>query len=243
MKHETARTKNVAKFLISVKNLSERSPGVEGMGLLWGRPGEGKSTVIAYAVRMNNGVFLRANSCWSVTTMLGALSNELRLPALHYRARMLTAAVEALAANPRPVFIDEADYLLRGPQMLDTLRDLYDLSGVPVVLIGMEDMAIKVQAVPKLARRITQWVEFKGVDLVDARVLCDTVCEIAVADDLLQKAHDAANGNVGRMVTALAKIESFGRTNRLETVTADAFGKTPMFYDQPNFSRGANHAR
>lgn len=242
MKFETAPTKNVKKFLAATKILMDRSPGVEGMGLLWGRPGEGKSTVIAFATRHTNGVFLRTNSCWSVTAMLRALSVELRLPQLRYRDPMLSAAVEALAANPRPIFIDEADYLLRNPAMLDALRDIYDLTGVPVVLIGMEDMAVKVQAVPKLARRVTQWVEFSGVDLGDARVLADTVCEIPLDDALLARLHKAANGNVGRMVTGLARVEAFARSNSMENVTSEAYGSRPFFFDQPQF-KGARHAR
>jgi DNA transposition AAA+ family ATPase len=145
--------------------------------------------------------------------------------------------------RPRPIFIDEADYLLRQADMLDTMRDIYDTTGSPVILIGMEEMARKVQTNGRFARRITQWVEFDGIDLADTRVLADTVCEIGVADDLLAYVHKAARANIGRMTTALARIETFGRTNGHGEVDSDSpvtlkdWGKRPLFYDQPRFGR------
>lgn len=239
MKHEMAMTRNVRRFLAAVRELSDRPPGVEGMGLLWGKPGEGKSTVIAYATNLLDGVFLRAGANWTVTTMLQALCVELGLAPSRYRAPMVDAAVARLAERPRPIFVDEADYLLRNAVMLDTLRDVYDVSGSPVVLIGMEQAARKIQASDygRFARRITQWIEFRGIDMGDARTLADTVCDVSVADDLLSHVHRAAAGNIGRMVTAMARIEAFGRNSGARVVNDEAWADRPMFYDQPRFAR------
>ena len=44
---------------------------------------------------------------------------------------MMTAAVQKLTADPRPIFIDEADYLFKRPDMLDAMRDIYDVTGSP----------------------------------------------------------------------------------------------------------------
>jgi hypothetical protein len=242
MRHEMATTRNVRRFLASVRELSDRPPGVEGMGLLWGAPGEGKSTVIAYATNMLDGVFLRAGANWTVTTMLQALCVELGLAPSRFRAPMVDAAVARLSERQRPIFVDEADYLLRQAVMLDTLRDIYDVSGAPVVLIGMEQAARKIQQSDygRFARRITQWIEFRGIDLADARTLADTVCEVPVADDLMAHVHKAAAGNIGRMVTALSRIEAFGRNSGLRLVDSESWADRPMFYDQPRFARRAH---
>ena len=162
MKHEMAMTTNVRRFLAAVRELNDRSFTVEGMGLLWGQPGEGKSTTVAYATNTLDGIFLRANVCWTLTSMLGALMIELGQPRGRFRTPMHDAAVKCLMEHPRPIFIDEADYLLRQTNMLDEMRDIYDNTGSPVILIGMEEMARKVQAEGRFGRRITQWVEFRG---------------------------------------------------------------------------------
>jgi len=239
MRDDMAMTKNVRRFLAAVRELNDRPMGVEGMAILWGEPGEGKSTTVAFACNTLDGIFLRANTCWTITSMLAALMVELGLPAARRRAPMMADAVTLLTEKPRPIFIDEADYLFARPEMLDALRDIYDVTGSPVVLIGMEEFARKVQCRGKFARRITQWVEFSGIGDEDARTLADTLCEAKIADDLLAHVHKAARKNIGRMVTGLARIEQFAKINALETVTRKEWANRPLFYDQPRFARSA----
>ena len=137
----------------------------------------------------------------------------------------------------QPIFIDETDYLFRRWDVLDVLRDIYDLSGCPVVLIGEEQMARKIQSRGKFARRITRWIEFSGIDIADTQVLVKTVCEVAVADDLLFHLHKSARSNIGRMVVALGSIESFGKSTGISPVTLADWGDRPLFYDEPKFTR------
>lgn len=237
MRHEMAMTTNVKRFLAAVRALNDRPTGVDGMGLLWGLPGEGKSTTVAYAVNTLDGVFLRANACWTVTSMLGALMVELGQAAGRFRAPMLDAAVRCLMERQRPIFIDEADYLLRQEQMVDVMRDIYDNTGCPVVMIGMEKLAREIQANGRFARRITQWVEFSGIGPADARTLADTICEVGVADDLLARLHEASRKNIGRMTTGLSRIEQLAKINGIDAVTLEQWGDRPFFFDQPAFSR------
>ena len=237
MNHEMAMTTNVRRFLAAVRELTDRPIGVEGMGLLWGQPGEGKSTTVAYATNTLDGIFLRANACWTVTSMLQALMVELGQPQGRFKAPMVDASVRCLMEQPQPIFIDEADYLLRQADMLDVMRDIYDTTGSPVMLIGMETMARKVQTNGRFARRITQWVEFRGITLADARTLADTICEVGVEDCLLSRLYEAARANIGRMTTGLSRIEQFARINKLESVTLDQWGDRPLFFDQPTFRR------
>jgi DNA transposition AAA+ family ATPase len=238
MKHEMAMTKNVRRFLAAVRELQNRSLGTEGMGLLWGLPGEGKSTTIAYAANMLDGMSLRANTCWSVTSMLADIMEELGMAPMYRKAPMIKTIVKNLLGRPRPIFIDESDYLFKREDMIDALRDIYDFTGSPVIFIGMEEMARKIQTRGKFARRITQWIEFSGIDAADARILADTVCEISLDDDLLEHVRTEAKANVGRMTTAMSKIEAFGRTNNMKTVSRSDWGDRLLFYDQPRFKAG-----
>ncbi len=237
MKHEMAMTANVRRFLAAVRELTDRPMGVEGMGLLWGHPGEGKSTTVAFATNTLDGIFLRANACWTVTSMLSALMVELGQPTGRFRAPMVDASVRCLMERPRPIFVDEADYLLRQTDMIDVLRDIYDNTGSPVVLIGMEEMARKLQNNGRFARRVTQWVEFRGITIADARTLAETVCEVGVEHDLLERLHEAARANIGRMTTGLSRIEQLAKINGLESVSLAEWGDRPLFFDQPTFGR------
>lgn len=238
MKHELASTKNVRRFQAAVRELRDRPLGVEGMGLLWGRPGEGKTTIIAHSTNQTGGIYLRANAGWTVTSMLQTLVLELGGVPGSRRSPMMNYCFEKLRGSLRPIFVDEADYLFRQTDMLDALRDIYDESGSPVILIGMEDIARTIQNNGRFARRITAWIEFKGIDIEDARTVADTVCEVNLADDLLAHLHQEAEANIGRMVVGLSRIERFGKTSGLKTVNYSAWGDRELFYDQPNFNKG-----
>lgn len=240
MKHELAMTKNLLRFRQAVDDLMTRPVGVEGMGLLWGEPGEGKSTAISYVADQLDAEFVRAMGCWTVTSMLGELCLALGGRRMLRRADMIDWIIERLANKPRPIFVDEADYLFRQFEMMDALRDIYDKSGCPVVLIGMEDLARKLQNHGRFGRRITQWVEFKGVDIDDARTLAETVCDVEIEKDLLNYIHKEARANVGRMVVALTRIEKMANSGGLPKVTLDDWGNRPLFYDQPAFSKRSN---
>ena len=249
MKHQLATTKNVTRFMSALTDLIERPHGIEGMGLLWGQPGEGKSTVIASGVNTCNGLLVRANVGWTVTSMLKTLVKELGgdPEKMNRRAELIEEVVRLEGdldpdKGNRPIFIDEADYLLRQGDMLDALRDIYDNTGVPIIFVGMEDLGRKLANNPRysrFARRITQWVEFAGIDLDDSREVANTMCQVGLADDLLEHVHDKTSANIGRMVTALAMIQKMGRTSKLEEVTLADWGDRPLFYGQPPFrSRG-----
>lgn len=233
MKHEMAMTKNVRRFLGAVRELAQRGPGLEGMGLLGGEPGEGKTTTLAYVCNQMNGVYVRANACWTVTAMLAEICHELGMPRQARKHPMITAIIGSLLREPRPIFVDEADYLLRSTDMLDTLRDIYDMvPGACVILVGMEELAAKVRANGRFARRITQWIDFTGVDSADAAIVAKAVCEVAVADDLTAHLHRETRGNIGRMVVGLSRIESLAKTNGLTTIGLSDWGEREMFYDQ-----------
>lgn len=241
MNHEMAKTKNLTRFMSAVQELMDRPHGTEGMGLLWGDPGEGKTTALTYVVNTMEGVYVRAMGCWTVTTMLGEICKELGGHRLQRRADMVDWIQKQLADNPRPIFVDEADYLFRQFDMMDALRDIYDLSTCPVILVGMEEIARKIQSHGRFARRITQWIKFEGVDLDDARLLAATCAEVHLADDLLQYLHKEARANIGRMIIGLSRIEKFGKASRLATVSLSQWQERELFYDQPTFKKGVRH--
>ena len=56
---------------------------------------------------------------------------------------MLSFIVEKLTLSGHPLFVDESDYLTENRKMLETLRDIHDVSQVPVIMIGMNEIAGK----------------------------------------------------------------------------------------------------
>lgn len=230
MKHKICHIKNVARLAEAGDALINRGPGMPGMGLISGATGYGKTTASAWFVNQCRGIYVRAMAMWSPSSMLIAILRELDCEPRGRNSHMVDVITEKLAQHGRPLFVDEADYLLDSKRMLETLRDVHDLSTVPVILIGEEDAHRKLRTYKRLTRRIAEHVEFAGADLEDARILADNLCEVKVADDLLEQLHYTAcakkrgskevigGASVGLMVVGLSRIEQNARHRGLKTV-------------------------
>lgn len=245
MKDVKVKTKDVRRFDNAINELLTRSKGVEGQGVAWGPPGIGKTTALALLANDYDAVYIRALGCSSVTSILGDLCEFLGGTRKCRKADMVRYIVTKLTRGtageptpaPRPIMVDEADYCLRDSTILDILRDIYDLSGCPVILIGMEDLANKLQENGRFARRLTQWVEFRGLDLDDTALVAEACCEIKLAPDLTSYLHTQTIGNIGRIKVGLDKIEKYGRANGLDLVTLGQWGDRPLYFDQPTFGK------
>lgn len=248
MKRRIVQTSNIYKLMRMVGDLMNDGSANERMGMVFGRPGEGKTTAIEHVVIQTNGVFIRAARAWSPTSLLQALCDELQVPTSHQRYPMHKRICEALARDPRPVFVDEADYCAERADLLDTLRDIYDAAGVPIILFGMDTLPGLIPAFSanrplhgphaRFTRRITRRLEFRGVTVLDAQRIAGELCEIGVegalppgaevgsvdaAGTLVARLHEDADGNVGRMVVLLEEAERLARANHLEGATLAAW--------------------
>lgn len=238
MKNRLAPVKNIAALSAAYEELDTRDAGVPGMGLVHGYTGAGKTTAIAWLTSRTRGVFVRAAATWTPSAMLGKIMIELGGEPLGRSAAMVDFITAGLAEAQRPLFVDEADYLLHNLKMLETLRDIHDISGRPVVLIGMEGIERRLVTRPQLARRISRWVEFKHADLEDASILANHVCEVKVAEDLLAHLHNQARGSMGLMTVGLSRIESLGKANGLTIVTEADWGDRRLFISAPSGKGG-----
>lgn len=203
---------NVTRLAEAGDALLNRAPGMPGMGLCFGPSGYGKTTAIAWLATRQHGVFVRARATSTPTSLLETICRELNIAASNRLSRTVDALVDKLAETGRPLFVDEADYVVAQQRLADTLRDLHDLSSVPVILIGMAGIDRKISTSPQLSGRIAQWVEFQPASVEDAKLLTRELCEIGVADDLVAELHGRANGSMRNIVVGLGKIEQYARS-------------------------------
>lgn len=228
MKYLTAFTKNVAEASILFHALLDRSPAVPGFALMDGRPGLGKTfATLKLLNSIDNGVYIRAVALDSPSTFLDRLLKELNVRDIP-RARMgkYENVVEELMREPRVIFIDEADYYMDKPSLLETLRDIHDMTSVAVVLVGMDKIARKISLLPQLDSRISQRFEFQPADLNDLQIMVQELFEddISVGDDLLRKVINATQGNYRLSTIALENIERKAKVDGIQHITNAEFG-------------------
>ena len=214
-------TNNISSLLRAIEALQHRGMRQEGMGLYYGEPGTGKTTALAYVQQRTDAAAVRACSTWSTNSMLGQLLLELNLDPTGSSHNRLMRVAEHLSLYPRPLMVDEADYLLRSPSQFDVLRDIYDIARIPVVLVGMEDAAQKINSHPRMTRhrrRITQWIKTQPLARSEMDGVVNDICEVGVDAPLIDRIHAETHGNMGRVITALATVEHTGQSNDLAIV-------------------------
>ncbi len=211
---------NIARLSDAANALVNRSNGMPGMGLVEGQTGYGKTTAVAWLAIRLNGVFVRALSTTTPSSLLESICKELGIGKRQGNVNAVEDIVRKLAETGRPLFIDEADYLAGKRSLIETLRDIHDLAAVPVVLIGMHGFRRKLIGLEQLTGRIAQWVEFEPSTIADAQLLANELSEVKVQADLVAKLHMAARGEVRRMVVGLNRIEQFARARGLDVIGA-----------------------
>lgn len=223
MRSKTIPVQNIARLMTAADALIHRAYGVPGIGLVEGEPGLGKTTSVAWLINRVDGLYVRALATWTPAAMLSALLREVsRLPRGGCSA-MMQDLLTVFTHQPRPIFMDEADYLIDSKKMTETLRDLHDMTGAPIVLIGMDGIGKKLAHREQLTSRVMQKVRFEPCDLEDTQKLADGLCEVKVRPDLVQQIHARTLGSARRIVVMLAAIEEAGRAKKLLEVGAADF--------------------
>jgi DNA transposition AAA+ family ATPase len=220
MKNEIVQISNFKKLQTAAHGVIHRSPGMPGINLISGDVGLGKTTCARQVCLDEQGVWLEAQPAWTPNWMLGDLALELGAER-GWSARLnFERATAALRADPRAIFVDEADRLAgrRRYDVVETLRAIHDQTQSPLILIGMKQFPRAVRTMPQLDSRVAYEIEFLPCDLKDVRMLAEELCEVELADDLIRQMHEATAGCARRIRIALERIENFAKRNRKHRV-------------------------
>ncbi|KEQ19198.1 AAA family ATPase [Endozoicomonas numazuensis] len=209
MRNITVPVKNVALLAAQGQALlSAPQRLTHRLGLIHGDTGLGKTTGTAWFAIKHSAYYVRAMAAWRTpSALLRSICRELEIPRRRYLDDMLNDIVNKLSMEGRPLFIDEADYLVRFDDIRDTIMDMQDMSVMPIILVGMKGIKNEIKKSDKFDNRFLIDVEFNALDMDDARLITDQLCEVQVSDDLLADLYKFARGNTRRITTGLYRIE------------------------------------
>jgi DNA transposition AAA+ family ATPase len=207
MLYKLAPVKNVVAFDNAFAALVSRPPGTPGLGLVHGFTGAGKTTAVNRRIVSSGAVYVRAMALWSPTRMCQTICHELGIQPSGQPAEMVDRIIARMQDTGKALFIDEADYLLWKKPLIECIRDLHDVSNVPIILIGMTGIEIKVQKYAQLERRFAQKVKFNPLDCEDVSLLAKTCCEAPLADDMVEYLQTQLKGSMGLIMVNLPTIE------------------------------------
>ena len=149
MKKAFVKTKNVKKFVALMSELQELPPNIPKIALVFGDYGLGKSETIKWWTFKNECIYIRANQGMTTRWLLSEIADELNIQSYWHINETFKEIESALLNNRQTIIIDEIDYLIER-KVIETLRDLHDRTGCPMVLVGMNLVNKKLARYPHL---------------------------------------------------------------------------------------------
>lgn len=229
MKNITVNTNNLLRLQSAYADIVGIVGDDPRMAICHGFAGAGKTTGIRKLAIEHGDIFLRASCTWTPSALLGDIATELRLECGRSRASRLRGIKEAMDANPRTIFLDDADQLFNvGSKqavlvLFETLREIHDEAQVPIFFVGMENFAARVRQWEQVARRVVENLEFQPLSIDDAALVARQRCEVAVEPALIELLHEHSGGSCGRITNGLRAIERYGKQLELDPVTLKAW--------------------
>lgn len=236
MKHKTVEVKNVLRTQTMFENLQARSMITPGIGLIHGPSGFGKTTTVTYmfnelTVSGHQPLYVRCYATDTASSFLARVMNEMGAEPLFPLRKMVDYIVRTMNERSLALFVDEADHIVGQAKTMETIRDLYDSTEQPVVLIGMEEIARRISHRKQLFNRISEWVEFKAADIEDVHLFATELLDsrLNVAEDLLDHIRAKSGGEVRRILIALEKIERALLASDEAFIDLASWGDRPLF--------------
>lgn len=218
MKYKIVSTKNVSRLADAAGGLLNRAQGMPGMGIVWGSTGYGKTTAAAWLATRVRGVYIRAITTTTPSSLLASILYELGEEKGGSCAAMVSRVVQCLVESGRPLFIDEAEKIVRSERLVETLRDIHDLATVPVVLIGEPGIERAIRARRQITGRMAEWVEFGPADVDDAALVAQSLAEVEIQSDLVEALHASSHGEIRQLVVGIAQVERYARAKGMTRI-------------------------
>lgn len=219
---------NVAECLSVATTIIDRPPGVDGLGLFYGRSGYGKSKASQYVQNKFKALYIEVFEFWTKKVLAESILAELGVdkPKGSF-ADMMREIMRRMQDDPnRLLIIDEADKLI-DKHMIEYVRDIYKGARIPVLLVGEERMPDKLAAYERCENRVTAWGMANPCDLADAQQLARIYHpRLTVADDLLSHVVKETHGVTSRVVTTLAGVGQFAKTRQMTAINLEEYQGT-----------------
>ena len=163
MKKSFFPTNNYHQMRNAIDALVNREPSLPGMGLIVGKWGIGKSEAIDFYYGESTVYYVRAAALMGPRDLLEEICDEYQVMPEYRTMSRFKQVCKMLKQRRSPLIIDEADYLFKKSINLDVIRDMHDISKVPIVLVGMEQFYERLEKYGQFWSRILPAgiVEFK----------------------------------------------------------------------------------
>jgi DNA transposition AAA+ family ATPase len=216
-------TEAKVRFDDAVDSALSSDKALSGFILAYGQAGRGKSVAAdGYHCSRNVGAYVRGWQGWSQCAFLQRLLFEVRgsnedMP--RYNGNRCKEIIVRLLQNKKqPLFIDEADRLRI--DRIEDLRDIYEMTGVPVVLIGEEGLLGLLAERRRIwSRVVVHDVEFGPINPIEVATYGQQAAGLKIQPELCGRIAEKSEGDfrlVRNMMLLLEKAAKAAGTMQVD---------------------------
>jgi len=220
MKKIFVKTQNVKNFIGLVENLINKPKNIPKMGLVYGEPGLGKSQTALWLSCRYDGIYLRASNLMTGRWLLEEMVKELDEIPRFLTSDNFNIVVKKLKNNPQVIFIDEIDYLMNNYKTIETLRDIHDETGCPIIFIGMGLAHRKLERYKHLYDRFSEILKFETFGVNDIGLIINQLSEITFNPETIEYILSKYN-RFRQIVQLINQMETFSKDNNLTKITKE----------------------
>lgn len=217
MKPKFVLTKNVKGFINLIHNLKNKPDNITKIGLVYGNAGLGKTKTVLYLSIQYDAIYIRATNSMTPKWLLEEIAKELDEIPRFYTADIFRQCVNTLKSNPQMIIVDEIDYLLADFRTIETLRDLHDETGVPIILVGMQLAKHKLKKHTHLFDRISEIYKFTEFEYADVKQITEEISEVEITKDAIYLIHNKAK-SFRQIVLIIDTFEKVAQANGLTQI-------------------------
>ena len=217
MKPIFVKTKNVKVFINLIHNLKTKPESITKIGLIYGNAGLGKTKTALYLSIQYDAIYIRATNSMSPKWLLEEIAKELDEIPRFYTADIFRQCVNALKTNPQMIIVDEIDYLLKDFRAIETLRDLHDETGIPIILVGMLLAKHKLKKHAHLFDRISEIYKFNDFEYSDIKQIAEEISEVEITKDAGHLIYNKAK-SFRQIVNTIDAFEKVAQANGLTQI-------------------------
>jgi len=224
MRDQFVDIKNAKRFQTAVDRIHHKLKGMERMALIFGDPGLGKTeTALQYAAN-NGSLYIRMKKLMTARWFLGDLVEDLG-GGSHYRTKdLFDSAIKILSSErKRTLILDEVDYFTQDSKITETLRDIHDITGTPMVFIGMSQADKRLMRYPHLYDRFVEVVKFQALDRADVKKMAEELSEVQFSDDAIEWISNDSEGKIRKIIALIHRSEHMAKGSKGRTIEAKDF--------------------
>ena len=218
------KTTNVKNFIGLVKNLINKPKNIPKMGLVYGEPGLGKSQTALWLACKYDGIYLRVTNLMTGRWLLEEIVKELDEIPRFLTSDNFNIVVKKLKNNPQVIFIDEIDYLMNNYKTIETLRDIHDETGCPIIFIGMSLVHRKLERYKHLYDRFSEILKFETFGVNNIGLIINQLSEITFTPEIIEYIHTKYN-RFRQIVQLINKMETFTKDNNLAEINMEVINQ------------------